>query len=108
MSTEKIAFVVRDREIVADGLVKVSISLPASNKTGVVDARHLGRLGANELPYILHTLRHTKYFDPSAHVGFDYLLDGRLDAAGGFPLERGYGFPYVLDFEIINDKPSLT
>ena len=107
MSTEKIAFVVRGREIVADGLVKVSISLPASNKTGVVDARHLGRLGANELPYILHTLKHTKYFNPDAHVGFDYFLDPNLSPDGAFPIAEGYGFPYILDFEIIDDKPSL-
>lgn len=108
MNAEKITFVVRSREIVSGELVKVSISMPASDKTGTVGGVQKGRLGVNELPYILHTLKHTKYFDPDAHVGFDYLLDPILSPDGAFPLAEGYGFPYVLDFPIINEKPSLT
>ena len=101
--TEKIAFIVHGRETGQDGVVGISIGFISSTKTGA----GLGRLGANELPYILNMLRRSNLTDPSAHVGFDYSLadiDGR---EGGFPMTEGFGFPYLLDFEI-NDEQSLT
>lgn len=101
--TEKIAFIVRGRETVRDGVVGISIGLVSSTKTGA----GRGRLGANELPYILNMLRRSNLTDPAAHVGFDYTLadiDGR---DGGFPMTEGFGFPYLLDFEI-QERESLT
>lgn len=101
--TEKIAFIIRGREIGQDGVVGISIGLISSTKTG----SGRGRLGANELPYILNMLRRSNLTDPEAHVGFDYTftdIDGR---DGGFPMTEGFGFPYLLDFEI-NDNQSIT
>ena len=100
---EKIGFIVRGRETGRNGVVGISIGLVSSTKTGA----GRGRLGANELPYILNMLRRSNMMDAEAHVGFDYTftdIDGR---DGGFPMTEGFGFPYLLDFEM-SDEQSLT
>lgn len=101
--TEKIAFIVRGRETGRDGVTCISIGLVSSTKTGA----GRGRLGANELPYILNMLRRSNLMDASAHVGFDYTLTDIDGREGGFPMTEGFGFPYLLDFEI-QDNQSLT
>lgn len=105
--TEKIAFIVRGRETGQDGVVGISIGFISSTKTGVVNGLQRGRLGANELPYILNMLRRSNIMDASAHVGFDYTLTDIDGREGGFPMTEGFGFPYLLDFEI-QDNQSLT
>ena len=79
----KIGFKVEGREMLANGMVKVSIGLLNSTRQ---------QLTTNELPIILNSIKHTSLLLPETHVGFDYTLD--------FPLERGFGFPYVLDFAL--------
>lgn len=81
MENNKIGFIVEGREIHANGVVKLSIRMLNSDKP---------QLTTNELPIILNALKHSRYLDETAHVGFDYTLD--------FPMEAGIGFPYVLDF----------
>lgn len=88
----KIGFKVEGREVLDNGFVRVSISMLNSDKN---------QLTTNELPIILNTIKHTSLLDTEAHVGFDYMLD--------FPLARGFGFPYVLDFTIESeDERNLT
>jgi len=99
---EKIGFVVRGRKIDGD-LVTVSIGLLNSTKTGGTR----GRLGANELPHILNMIRRSAQMNPDAHVGFDYTLTDIDGVEGGFPMTEGFGFPYLLDFEI-KDNQSIT
>lgn len=99
---EKIGFVVRGRKVDGD-LVTVSIGFLNSTKTGL----GRGRLGANELPPILNMIRRSAQMDPDAHVGFDYTLTDIDGIEGGFPMTEGFGFPYLLDFEITDDK-SIT
>lgn len=103
MTAEKIGFIVNGREIGQDGVTCVTVSLISSTRTGA----GRGRLGANELPYILNMLRRSNLMDASAHVGFDYTLTDIDGREGGFPMTEGFGFPYLLDFEI-QDNQSLT
>ena len=79
----KIGFLVQGREILSNGMVKISIGLLNSTKS---------QLGTNELPIILNSIKQTHLLDPTSHIGFDYTLD--------FPLAAGHGFPYALDFVI--------
>lgn len=79
----KIGFIVQGREVLENGIVKVSVRMLNSTKP---------QLTTNELPIILNAIKHSHLLDKSAHVGFDYTFD--------FPMERGFGFPYVLDFEL--------
>ena len=100
---QKIGYIVKNRETLGGGLVKVTIGLVSSDKTGTVEGTDRGRLGANELPYILHGLRSRSDF-LTGHQGFDYQFGL---TSGDFPLEIGFGFPYVLGFPM-TDRPSLT
>jgi hypothetical protein len=89
---DKIGFKVEGREMLANGMVKVSIGLLNSTRQ---------QLTTNELPIILNSIKHTSLLLPETHVGFDYTLD--------FPLERGFGFPYVLDFALESEtERNLT
>lgn len=72
---EKIAFVVKDREVSSGG-VRVSIGMPTSDREPV---------DTNELLNILNTLKRTHYLDPAAQVGFDYRLDFAFDGPDRFP-----------------------
>lgn len=83
----KIGFTVQGREVLANGVVKVSIRLLNSNKP---------ELTTNELPIILNALKHSEILDAETHVGFDYTLD--------FPMMAGFGFPYALDFELESEN----
>ena len=100
---EKIGFIIHGREIGQNEVVGISIGFISSTKTGA----GRGRLGANELPYILNMLRRSDMMDAEAHVGFDYTLTDIDGREGGFPMTEGFGFPYLLDFEIKDDQ-SLT
>ena len=114
--TEKIGFVVNGREVAANGVIGIAISFVSSTKTDAGKARAgQGRLGANELPYILNMLRRSNLTDPNSHVGFDYTLDDIDGIEGGFPMTEGFGFPYSFadhgeesGFQIIDTKPSIT
>lgn len=79
----KIGFLVEGREMQPNGMMKITIGLLNSSKE---------QLTTNELPIILNAIKHTSLLNPETHVGFDYTLS--------FPLARGFGFPYVLDFEL--------
>ena len=79
----KIGFIVQGREVLQNGMVKVSVRMLNSTKP---------QLTTNELPIILNSIKHSHLLDQSAHVDFDYTFD--------FPMEKGFGFPYVLDFEL--------
>lgn len=83
----KIGFTVQGREVLTNGVVKVSIRLLNSNKP---------ELTTNELPIILNALKHSEILDAETHVGFDYTLD--------FPMMAGFGFPYALDFELESEN----
>lgn len=65
--------------------IKVSLSLPEST---------LEELSTNEMQKIYNAIKHSEYMDANAQVGFDYTLD--------FPLEAGFGFPYILDFAMVD------
>ena len=80
---DKIGFIVQGREILENGMVKVSVRMLNSTKS---------QLTTNELPIILNSIKNSYLLDKSAHVCFDYTFD--------FPMEKGFGFPYVLDFEL--------
>lgn len=86
-SNNKIGFTVQGREVLANGVVKVSIRLLNSDKP---------ELTTNELPIILNALKHSDILDAETHVGFDYTLD--------FPMTAGFGFPYALDFELESEN----
>lgn len=86
-SNNKIGFTVQGREVLANGVVKVSIRLLNSDKP---------ELTTNELPIILNALKHSDILDAETHVGFDYTLD--------FPMMAGFGFPYALDFELESEN----
>ena len=88
MANEKIGFKIEGREVLANGMVKITIGSFNSTKK---------ELQTNELPIILNTIKHSSHlFEPETHVGFDYTLD--------FPLARGFGFPYVLDFALQDES----
>jgi len=89
-SNNKIGFIVQGREVLANGVVKVSIRLLNSDKP---------QLTTNELPIILNALKHSDILDAGTHVGFDYTLD--------FPMEKGFGFPYALDFELESETDRI-
>ena len=92
MPNNKIGFKVEGREILPNGMVKVTIGMLNSDKA---------QLTTNELPIILNAIKHTSLLLPETHVGFDYTLD--------FPLARGFGFPYVLDFGLESEtERNLT
>ena len=87
MANAKIGFIVQGHEVQENGFVKVSVRMLNSTKQ---------QLTTNELPIILNTIKHSSLVDPELHVGFDYTLD--------FPMEAGFGFPYVLDFELLSEN----
>lgn len=87
MANEKIGFKIEGREILANGMVKITIGSLNSTKQ---------QLQTNELPIILNTIKNSRLLDKDTHVGFDYVLD--------FPLAKGLGFPYVLDFALEDES----
>lgn len=86
----KIGFIVEGRETHANGVVKVSVRMLNSDKP---------ELTTNELPIILNAIKHSHLMDETTHVGFDYTLD--------FPMMAGFGFPYVLDFELESENDRI-
>lgn len=86
---EKIGWRIKEKSV-ENGVTRVSIALVNSNKTGTVNGTDKGRLGCNELPYILHALKKSGY------------------VAENKPLpDAHYGFPYTFDFEIYDTYPGL-
>lgn len=102
---EEIGFTVRQTEEVG-GVIGVDISLLRSTKTGNTGSKS-GRLAVNELPYIFNSVKNLGILSDSSHRGFDYTLSPIEGDVGGFPMEQGYGFPYVMDFEIYDNLPSI-
>lgn len=86
----KIGFIIEDRETHQNGVVKVSIRMLNSDKP---------ELTTNELPLILNALKHSELMDSSVQRGFDYTLD--------FVIEEGFGFPYALDCELLDENDRL-
>ncbi|MBQ8969158.1 MAG: hypothetical protein IJ064_05450 [Bacteroidaceae bacterium] len=85
---EKIGFKIEGREVLPNGMTKITIGSFDSTKE---------ELQTNELPIILNAIKHSDHlFGPETHVGFDYTLD--------FPLAKGFGFPYVLDFPLQDES----
>lgn len=82
----KIGFIIEDREVHANGVVKVSIRMLNSDKP---------QLTTNELPLILNAIKHSELMDDTVQMGFDYTLD--------FEMEAGFGFPYALDCELLDE-----
>ena len=83
----KIGFIIENREVHANGVVKVSIRMLSSDKP---------QLTTNELPLILNAIKHSELMDAAAQKGFDYTLD--------FKVEAGFGFPYALDCELLDEE----
>lgn len=82
----KIGFIIEDREVHQNGVVKVSIRMLNSDKP---------QLTTNELPIILNAIKHSELMDATVQRGFDYTLD--------FVIEEGFGFPYALDCELLSE-----
>lgn len=82
----KIGFIIENREVHANGVVKVSIRMLNSDKP---------QLTTNELPIILNAIKHSELMDDTVQRGFDYTLD--------FEMEAGFGFPYALDCELLDE-----
>lgn len=87
---DKIGFIVENREVHPNGVVKIAVRMLVSDKP---------ELTTNELPIILNALRHSHFLDDTAQVGFDYTLD--------FPMEAGFGFPYALDCELLDETDRI-
>ena len=87
MANNKIGFIVEEREVHPNGVMKVSIRMLNSDKP---------QLGTNELPIILNAIKHSELMDSDVQRGFDYTLD--------FPMNAGFGFPYALDFELESEN----
>ena len=88
----KIGFIVENREIHANGVSQVTIRMMSSDKP---------HLATNELPLILNAIKGSQYTDQEIdNLGFTYTFP--------FALARGWGFPYVLDFEFDEDILTLT
>lgn len=83
----RIGFIIEDREVHANGVVKVSIRMLGSDKP---------KLSTHELPYILNAIRHSELMESDVQKGFDYTLD--------FAMEQGFGFPYALDCELLSES----
>ena len=83
----KIGFIIEGKEIHDNGVVKVSVRMLNSDKP---------QLTTNELPLILNAIKHSELMDSDLQRGFDYTLD--------FALEQGFGFPYALDCELLDEK----
>lgn len=86
----KIGFIIEDREVHQNGVVKVSIRMLNSDKP---------QLTTNELPIILNAIKHSELMNASVQRGFDYTLD--------FVIEEGFGFPYALDCELLDENDRL-
>ena len=82
----KIGFIIENREVHPNGVVKVSIRMLNSDKP---------QLTTNELPIILNAIKHSELMDANVQRGFDYTLD--------FVIEEGFGFPYALDCELLSE-----
>lgn len=86
----KIGFVVEGKEVHQNGVVKVSIRMLNSDKP---------QLTTNELPLILNAIRHSELMESEVQKGFDYTLD--------FAMEQGFGFPYALDCELLDESDRI-
>ena len=58
------------------------------------------RLTTNELPLIFNAIKDSHFTDSEVQIGFTYTFP--------FTLSRGWGFPYVFDFEIDDEFLTLT
>lgn len=83
----KIGFIIEGKEIHDNGVVKVSVRMLNSDKP---------QLTTNELPLILNAIKHSELMDSDLQRGFDYTLD--------FAMEQGFGFPYALDCELLDEN----
>ena len=80
---DKIGFIVQGREILENGMVKVSVRMLNSTKS---------QLTTNELPIILNSIKASGMIDPKIQRGFTYAFP--------FELSQGHGFPYMLDMNL--------
>lgn len=87
----KVGFIVENREIHDNGVTKVTIRMLNSDKP---------RLTTNELPLIFNAIKDSYFTDSEVQIGFTYTFP--------FTLSRGWGFPYVFDFEIDDEFLTLT
>ena len=100
---ERIGYNIRSIEDV-DGVIGVGISLLRSTKTGAPANVEKGRLGVNELPYLLNSIMRSGVLNDTSPIGFDYTFKPVDEEVAGFRLSKGHGFPYVLGFKLNNDK----
>lgn len=82
----KIGVVIKNREVAENGVVHVTVSMMHSTKD---------MLKSIELPTLLNAIRHSELMNKETQVGFDYVL--------GFPMKGGFGFPYALDAELLDE-----
>jgi hypothetical protein len=85
MSTKNTNCIIEGKRVYPNGAVKVSMRMLNSSRSMLL---------TNELPNILHSIRHSGILDEgnTTHYGFDYALD--------FPMVEQAVFPYVLDFQM--------
>ena len=91
MANAKIDFIVQNKEVHSSGIIKLTIGLINSTKQ---------QLTTNELPIILNTIKNSYLMDSTIQMGFDYTLD--------FAMTAGFGFPDVLDCELLTEEDRNT
>lgn len=86
----KIGFIIEGKEISSDGIGRVTVRMLNSDRPF---------LRSNELPVILNSIKRSAFLQQGSQTGFDYILD--------FPIAGGFGFPYALDFELLDDDDRI-